>query len=243
MKINLKEKNGITLIALIITIIVMLILVAVTISMVVKGGLFDYASKATKDTKNAIAKEQETANGKIKIGDKVYNSIDEYLNGTGPKLKYTIEGNEIIISLEYSWEEYIAQKSQEDKEKAVITATGLNSFQEVLDMFCGEENATREMLVAKFLEFNPEFDSNFTYEEVLNLLCLEGRCFQKITVSEPNGEEWELDYRNEEESCITYPAYFLYYDILEFVAMDELGDSYTLKIRRKREREYIRKDT
>ena len=61
---NKKTKTstkGITLIALVITIIVMLILVAVTISMAVNGGLFDYASKATKDTKSEINREKKLA--------------------------------------------------------------------------------------------------------------------------------------------------------------------------------------
>ena len=77
---ELKNKKGITLIALVITIIVMLILVAVTISMAINGGLFDYAGKATGDTKNEINKEQELANGRIKIDGIWYDSIDDYLN-------------------------------------------------------------------------------------------------------------------------------------------------------------------
>ena len=45
---KLKTQKGITLIALVITIIVMLILVAVTISMAINGGLFEKAGKATR---------------------------------------------------------------------------------------------------------------------------------------------------------------------------------------------------
>ena len=58
----MKEKNGITLIALIITIIVMLILVAVTITMAVNGGLFGYAGNAARDTELAKNKELKLAN-------------------------------------------------------------------------------------------------------------------------------------------------------------------------------------
>lgn len=75
-----KGTKGITLIALVITIIVMLILVAVTITMAVNGGLFEYAGRAGKETQNAIDKEQELANGKVEIGGEWYNSIDEYLS-------------------------------------------------------------------------------------------------------------------------------------------------------------------
>ena len=78
---KLKTKKGITLIALVITIIVMLILVAVTISMAINGGLFEKAGKATGDTKNAMNAEQALASGQITIDGKTYASIDEYLAG------------------------------------------------------------------------------------------------------------------------------------------------------------------
>ena len=73
------KNNGITLIALVITIIVMLILVAVTISMAINGGLFEYAGRATGDTKNAVNAEQQLANGHIVVDGKEYASIDDFL--------------------------------------------------------------------------------------------------------------------------------------------------------------------
>ena len=103
-KIN--KNNGITLIALVITIIVMLILVAVSISMAVNGGLFSYAGKATGDTQNEINAEKELADGRIKIGDTWYNSIDDYLNnkpssnqGTGDGTGTEATGVEMILSI------------------------------------------------------------------------------------------------------------------------------------------------
>ena len=75
-----KTQNGITLIALVITIIVMLILVGVTISMAVHGGLFDYAGRAVSETNNALKAEQQLIN----------DIIDEYIkpnvSGTGDSL-------------------------------------------------------------------------------------------------------------------------------------------------------------
>ena len=76
---ELRTNKGITLIALVITIIVMLILVGVTISMSVNGGLFDYAGKASGQTKNAIKAEGQLADGGIEVDGQWYNSIDEYL--------------------------------------------------------------------------------------------------------------------------------------------------------------------
>ena len=85
---KLKTQKGITLIALVITIIVMLILVAVTISMAINGGLFEKAGKATGDTKNAMDAEQQLADGRIQIAGKVYESIDDYLAGKEAVLDY-----------------------------------------------------------------------------------------------------------------------------------------------------------
>ena len=80
--------KGITLIALVITIIVMLILVAVTISMAINGGLFEKAGKATGDTKNAMNAEQALASGQITIDGKTYASIDDYLAGKEAVVDY-----------------------------------------------------------------------------------------------------------------------------------------------------------
>ena len=85
---KLKTQKGITLIALVITIIVMLILVAVTISMAINGGLFEKAGKATGDTKNAMDAEQALASGQITIDGKTYASIDDYLEGKEAVLDY-----------------------------------------------------------------------------------------------------------------------------------------------------------
>ena len=54
----MKSKNGITLIALIITIIVMLILVGVTVTTAIKGGLFSSAKQSAQGTIMAREKEQ-----------------------------------------------------------------------------------------------------------------------------------------------------------------------------------------
>ena len=66
-----KTQKGITLIALVITIIVMLILVGVTISMAVNGGLFEKAGEAVGKTGNAIEEEKGLTSTDI---------IDYYVN-------------------------------------------------------------------------------------------------------------------------------------------------------------------
>ena len=76
---NKYEQEGITLIALIITIIVMLILVGVTINMALNGGLFGYAKQGVRDTENKKAEEEALASGKVTINGKEYDSINAYL--------------------------------------------------------------------------------------------------------------------------------------------------------------------
>ena len=79
----MKNTKGITLIALIITIIVMLILVAVSISVALNTGLFKSAGDATKNWKSAQDTEANVGS-EIKIGDKTYSSIEEYIEDTKP---------------------------------------------------------------------------------------------------------------------------------------------------------------
>ena len=83
MNFKFKNKSGITLIALIITIIVMLILVAVSISVALNTGLFKSAGDATKNWKSAQDAEANVG-AEIKIGDKTYSSIEEYIEDTKP---------------------------------------------------------------------------------------------------------------------------------------------------------------
>ena len=78
---KLNKQKGITLIALVITITVMLILVAVTINMAINGGLFEKAGQATGNTRNAMNAEQALSSGQITIDGITYASIDDYLEG------------------------------------------------------------------------------------------------------------------------------------------------------------------
>lgn len=66
----MKSNKGITLIALVITIIVMLILVGVTITLSINGNLFNYAKTARDNTAEARDAEQKLGNGKVTIDGK-----------------------------------------------------------------------------------------------------------------------------------------------------------------------------
>ena len=72
------RNKGITLVALIITIVVMLILVAVGVNVIIKSNLIGTAEKATNKYKTAS--EEESKGGVIEIDGKKYNSIEDYIN-------------------------------------------------------------------------------------------------------------------------------------------------------------------
>ena len=126
----MKKQKGITLIALIITIIVMLILVGVTINVALNGGVFDTANKATSDTEKHLIYDQIlgvmklTDNGTINVKETHSNAeavlgnqgmITSQLGADGiftvtgkiETYKYKITETEIIIDPEEISNEWI----------------------------------------------------------------------------------------------------------------------------------------
>ena len=79
MEKKLKQNKGITLVALIITIVVMLILVAVSVNVVIKSNLIGTAEKTVN--KYSKAAEEESNGGTIEINGKKYASIEDYIEG------------------------------------------------------------------------------------------------------------------------------------------------------------------
>ena len=120
----MKNTKGITLIALIITIIVMLILVAVSISVALNTGLFKSAGDATKNWKSAQDAETNVGS-EIKIGDKTYLSIEDYLEGkvklpeikAGEKAKETSKYQTAVIPKGFTVSNATGEK---DVEKGLV---------------------------------------------------------------------------------------------------------------------------
>ena len=75
----MRKNKGITLVALIITIIVMLILVAVSVNVLIKSNLIGTAEKTVDKYKTAA--EEEGNGGTIEINGKKYASIEDYIEG------------------------------------------------------------------------------------------------------------------------------------------------------------------
>jgi len=96
----MKNKNGITLIALIITIIVMLILVGVTVTVALNGGLFKTAKTATGKTELERDKELLIAAAVGALGQDgkvVYANIQLPEGFTGENGTYTKGDNTFIV--------------------------------------------------------------------------------------------------------------------------------------------------
>ena len=81
MNFKIKNKSGITLVALIITIVVMLILVAVSINILVNSNLIGHAEKTGDAYAGAIRNEENFGNDGITINGEKYASIEDYLEG------------------------------------------------------------------------------------------------------------------------------------------------------------------
>ncbi len=74
----MKKNKGITLVALIITIIIMLILVAVSVNVLIKNNIIGIADKTASKYKTVA--EEEKNEGKIEVDGKEYNSVDEFMD-------------------------------------------------------------------------------------------------------------------------------------------------------------------
>ena len=74
----MKGQKGITLVALVITIIVMLILVGVSITVALNGGLFSNAKTAANDTAEARNSELNLSSGKVTVDNVEVNVLDYY---------------------------------------------------------------------------------------------------------------------------------------------------------------------
>ncbi len=72
----MKGQKGITLVALVITIIVMLILVGVTVTTAINGGLFTKAKEGATNTQIAANAERNLSSGKVMIDNNEHNVTD-----------------------------------------------------------------------------------------------------------------------------------------------------------------------
>lgn len=156
----MKKNKGITLVALIITIVVMLILVAVSVNILIKSNLIGTAEKTTNAYKTAT--EEEANGGKIKIGDIEYDSIDEYINRNNLQLKYKADSGKVRVYVKDSLYDYVDKLPMSEKNN-----------------FCSKYyGGTFEELINKYIQENCEGDTQkfiteekaINYEDATNML-------------------------------------------------------------------------
>ena len=102
--VSARKEKGITLVALIITIIVMLILVGVSVQVVINSDLIGTAQDAGDRTE---AKYQEEGNmSEITVGNTTYESIDKYLNPE-KTITFYVDGTPYTAVEGWDWNTYI----------------------------------------------------------------------------------------------------------------------------------------
>ena len=142
----MKRNQGITLIALIITIILLLILVGVSLNLLLKGDLFGSAEKAVSGT-NAKTEEQQTR------VDELMGQMDRanvFTEGTVPTLKYKVYGDNIIVYLEHSLYDYVSKMSIEEKEKKLANSISMHPIGALDDAhYKAVSNSTTEEFITQ----------------------------------------------------------------------------------------------
>lgn len=145
---NKQSKSGITLIALIITIIVMLILVGVTVTVAINGGLFKSAKEGAEGTTIARVKEQMMGDITTKIAEKLGDNITESELETIAQKYGTIIEKDGIKYLKLTDGGYEVPLSEIWQVETVVTLASL---------YCDEEGCTNAEHLHKgdYVEYKP----------------------------------------------------------------------------------------
>ena len=113
MEKKIQKQGGITLVALIITIIVMLILVAVSVNVLIKSNLMGTAGKAGNSYKTAARQEQNIENSITINGINLDNYIDNI-----SKISFNILCNEGTLTYKVekgtTWREFLEKENPKD---------------------------------------------------------------------------------------------------------------------------------
>ena len=175
----MKKNKGITLIALIITIIVMLILVAVSVNILIKSNLIGTAEKATNAYKTAT--EEEVNGGKIKIGDIEYDSIDEYINRNNLQLKYKADNGKVRVYVKDSLYDYVDKLPMSEKNNFCSKYYG-GTFEDIRDNFIQKQcEGDTQKFITEVNAINYEDATNMLYIIALQESVDNEEALQEIT--------------------------------------------------------------
>lgn len=126
-----KEKKGITLIALVITIVVLLILGGITINLLLSNGGIIKKAQQAKNKMDIAMKDDELLLNPIIQG----KTIDELVNGDIPKLKCLKVNQGIYLYLTNSIFDYILEKPTDEIEYTIAQKNGFSDFDKFIQSF------------------------------------------------------------------------------------------------------------
>ena len=195
MKFDLKSTQGITLVSLVITIIILLILVGVAINLAVDSdGLFSKAGKAANDWNTAVGKEQIQLINLIDVAI----SQNKYMKNEYDNLKSTVEADV---------EKDTAESFNEELEKVKIDLGMGFSFGNELD-YTHENNKKRRYKI-KFSVGNNDTDYYY-YETFFNQF---GEIFNLENRKSPEMEFAEMKFKKVDGITITDTSEINYFKI------------------------------
>jgi len=158
----MKNQKGITLIALIITIIVMLILVGVSVTVAINTGLFTTASGVSKNTEVSRDEELERANGLASIkgvGTKdVQDYVDTLTGKNGEDAKKKMEG--------YTHKMTITIKKDADEKLDANGTVTVGTY----EYYIKEGETTGENLVREYSQDFSEVDGKIMFLNEFDLI-------------------------------------------------------------------------
>ena len=185
----LTHNNGITLIALVITIVIMLIIASVTVNVAINGGLFEYAGKAKNSTE--VKNEKETvqsaaiiAEGKSKTGritvQEMQNAINKVINeGTATAID---NGDTIAVKFDDSNRYYYVDNKGKvegpveivfDTEAGVLDGTGTETdpfvIMSIEDLvYFSQQVNSGNSYEGQYIELGKtlDFNSDLSYENI-----------------------------------------------------------------------------
>ena len=154
--VKLKEEiKGITLVALVITIIILLILAGISVNLIIQGGILDKAQKTGENYKEQVARERlEIVLGELQTDKYIENSYNrnEYIDNKLSKENMIVVGDIVIVD---DW------KFEIDRNVPKI-GTSLGKGNQNEEIKITAESTIRQDYVNATLKVNIEYEGNIT---------------------------------------------------------------------------------
>ena len=226
-KLNLRKKQGITLIALVVTIVVLLILAAISIGVLTgENGIIKQSQQAKEDTEIAEEKEVLNLSATQAIGEDVYGNLEEepfreklnenaegcelekigdkYLVTFPSEREYVVNGNGDINLLDKeNTIELVAKLFYNSKYETYTIGVGFKDYQVVSDIFHGKSEEEKEEFFLQII--NTTSGNNFAnMEEVYKFVNESGEI--NTPVNSLDGLAEILGFDSAESMLLMFPT-------------------------------------